>query len=216
MRRKSCIAALVLGLCAIGQTGVSAATSGLVLAKAAAQAVQGASSVRMAGTLNASGIQQIDIVIFHNGDLSGSFVTKNGTVRIEQVKKTDYFKADATYWNKVGGIPAQIAKLMAPEWISMPSSSGGLGDSLSAKALTSDWTSEKHVTIVGHKQIDHRPAIGLNDGQSGDLWVEASAPHRPIVLQQSSGGHGSVTFSGWNSFKDPVAPKGAVPLSSFH
>ncbi|MGB9113011.1 MAG: hypothetical protein WCF24_09830 [Acidimicrobiales bacterium] len=208
---------LGLILMAFGSRAVLAhGESAKQLVQAAARAVASAKSIRLSGSVPVSGgTEIIDFVMFSNGDLEGSLTLMGDLVHITIVNGTDYYQAPPTYWQKVGGLPATLAKQIAPDWISTPtSSSAGTGDSFQIAPLASQIDSTTTgLTIVGHKKVDGHAAVGVRSSNGSVLWIATTGTPYPISEVQQ-GKSGNLSFSGWNSFRSPTAPKGAIPLSS--
>ena len=120
-----------------GRAVIPRGESAKQLVQAAAKALASAKSVRLFGSLPVSGgTEKIDFVMFSNRDLEGSLTLAGDLVDITVVNGTDYYRAPAAYWQKVGGLTATLAKQIAPDWISTPnSSSSGIGNSFQIASL---------------------------------------------------------------------------------
>jgi hypothetical protein len=185
------------------------------LVAAAAKALASANSVRISGTISeSSGPEGVDVVIYGNRDLKGSLILDGDLVQITVVNGTDYYKASSAYWQK-SGAPEKIAKQLAPDWLSTPnSSSSGLGDSLQLGYVSSQLASNTDFKIVGREKVDGQSAVGVSSSNGGVLWIAASGKPYPISETKKGNGGGTLSFSGWNTFKLPTAPKGAIAMSS--
>jgi hypothetical protein len=221
MRRLSITAlVLVLGLTlmAFGGRAVTArGESAKQLVQAAAKALASAKSVRLSGSVSVSGgTESIDLVMFSNRDLKGSLTLAGDLVHITVVNGTDYYQAPPAYWQKVGRLPSTLAKQIAPDWISTPTSStAGTGDSFQIALFASQIDSTTTgLTIVGHKKVDGHAAVGVRSSNGSVLWISTKGTPYPISEVQQGKSGGNLSFSGWNTFKSPTAPKGAIPLSS--
>ena len=186
--------------------------------KAAAQALTSARSFRMSGTLAASGgSSSVDLVLFSNNDVEGNLTGEGNLLHVVVVNGTDYFQASAAYWQKVGHLSLNLAKSIASDWISFPNSGpDGFGSSLGFSSLASSMKTDAGVSIVGHKKVDGHAAVGVKCTGGSVLWIAATGTPYPILEVKQGSGGGSLKFSGWNSFKWPKAPKGAIALSSLH
>ncbi len=186
------------------------------LVKAATKALASAKSVRLSGSINISGApESLDLVMYANKDLDGSFTLQGYTVQVIVVGGTDYYRASAAWWQKAGGLPSKAAKSIGGHWMKTPaSSSAGIGNSLEIAPLASGLGSTRGLSIVGHKKVGGRAAVGVKLSNGGVLWIAASGKPYPISEVKPSGNVGTLSFRGWNSFPLPKAPKGAKSLSS--
>jgi hypothetical protein len=186
------------------------------LVQAAAKALASARSLRMSGTIStSSGSTAVDFELFSNGDVEGSLTIGGQLVHVTVVNGTDYFQASAVYWQKEGSFPATLAKSIAPDWISFPNSgSNGFGTSFEIAPLATSLKETAGLSIVGHKKVDGHAAVGVKCSDGSVFWIAASGTPYPIVDSKLGSGGGSLTFSGWNSFTLPKAPKKAIALSS--
>jgi hypothetical protein len=226
MRRLSIVVLMPLALVLMASGGrlVGHGQSAAQLAQAAAKAFGSAKSVRLSGSLATStgssntpvGSTKFDLVLYSNDDLEGSLTLKNLLIKIVLLNGIDYYQAPAAYWQEVGGLPATLAKRISPLWISTPNtSSAGFGDSFEIGSFSSQLNSTTTgAKFVGHEKVDGHAAIGVKLSNGAVLWVASSGTPYPLEEVKSGNGAGTITFSGWNSFKLPTAPRGAVSLSS--
>lgn len=197
--------------------GPSSKPSARDLVSDAANAITAAKSFRLSGTIGMGNSEEsVDIEIFSNNDLTGSFVMGMTPLKIEVVGNTAYFQAPASYWQSVGHLPATVAKQISPDWISSPNSGpSGFGTSFEFGPLASSLKSTAGLSLDGSKKVDGQQATGIRFKDGSVVWIANSTPHRPIEIVKTGKAGGTLTFSGWNAFGVPSPPKHAVPLSSF-
>jgi hypothetical protein len=183
--------------------------------KAAAKALASAKSVRISGTISVSGeSESMDFVLFANKDLEGTLTLAGYPVHVIVVNGTDYYRGSAAWWHEVGGLPSADAKKIAGVWIKTPkSSSANIGNSFQIAPLASSLKATSGLAIVGHKKLDGRAAVGVKLSNGGVLWIASSGTQYPISEVKQGKSAASLSFSGWNSFALPKAPKGAIALS---
>lgn len=187
---------------------------------AAGKALGSARSLRISGSIReSSGSEVVNLVIYSDNDLNGSLTIAGHLVDMTRIGETDYYRAPPAFWESAGKLPATLAKSLAPDWISLPnSSSDGMGTSFDFAGLVSSFESDPGLTLVGHQKVDGHTAVGVKTKNGDVLWVAASGKPYPIsdVRPGTGTGSGTLTFSGWNAFKLPTAPKKSYALSSFH
>lgn len=186
----------------------------------AAKALGSARSFRLSGTIKeSSGPESVDLVLFSNDDLNGSLTLGGDLVKVTRVDGTDYYQAPPAFWETVGKLPPTLAKSIGPDWISLSNaSSSGLGSDFEIAPLASEIRSNSGLKIVGHQQVNGHAAVGVKTSSGSVLWIAVSRTPYPIseVEPGTSTGSGTLSFSGWNSFKLPTPPKRSFALSSLH
>ena len=215
MRRLALLLSMSLGLSLTafgGRAVTSHSESANQFVKTAAKALASAKSVRLSGTIRVSGgSETLDLVLFSNGDFEGSLTLQGYPVHLIVLDATDYYKAPAAWWRKALGLSTTTAKEIAPYWVKAPKSAfAAIGNSFKIAALASSLRATSGLTIVGHEKIEGQSAVGVKSSQGGVLWIATSGAQYPISEVKAGSGGGSLTFSGWDSFALPTAPKGAL------
>jgi hypothetical protein len=208
-----CGVALIAAACSSGSS-ISGQSPAQIIS-AVKQALASASSVRITGTIEQSGMQgSFDLTTFSNGDLQGTITESGESVKLVSVGKKDYLYASKSFWSTEGA-PAQTAQTLANKWVYGTQSQVGLGDSFSLPTLSSQITKPQgKVTKGATGSISGQAAQSLHSTQ-GTLWVALNGTTYPIELTKTgSGSSGVIHFSAWNSGTTPTAPAGAESLDS--
>ncbi len=181
--------------------------------------VRGARSVTVRGRLvqGLSG-ESFDITTLADGDLSGTLDEKGVTLHVVSVQGIAYVDAGADFW-VASGVPSAIAGAVGGHWITLTkqestSLTSGLGLSELAKGIASG-TSGFGKGAIG--DVGGSPALGIETGKGGTIWVPLSGPLYPLEATGLIGSstRGTLSFTGWNAAAEPKPPAGAKPLSSF-
>lgn len=177
-------------------------------------AMKAAKSVHLGGTIIQSGKTiNVDMTIYSNGDVAGTFSENGPSVGIVKIGSTDYVKTTGSFYQSQG-VSSQIAGLMANKWIEIPDSSVGLGTSFSLLGLANSIT-KNHTTVTGGKTstVNGQPVVSVISPGNGTLYVATTGTAYPVEITRGS--TGTVTFTKWDQAKIPTAPAGARTPASF-
>jgi len=212
------LALLAIGFAAVGCGGSSsngvASKPPTQILQTALDAMKAAKSVHMAGTVVQSGKTiKVDMTLYSDGDVNGSFSENGPTVSLIKIGSNDYLRTTSDFYQSEG-VSAQIAGLMANKWIEIPDSSIGLATSFSITGLANSIT-KNHVTVTKGKTatVDGQPVVSVVASNSGVLYVATTGTAYPVEI--TKGSTGTITFSQWDQGKTPAAPAGARTPASF-
>ncbi len=214
--------ALLLAACGGGgaSNGISAKSANEILS-AVVKAVDAAQSAHVTGHLvNGGRTADLDLTLFKNGDVDGTFGVGGGNGRMLVVGKSEYFKGSTNFWQNLssfGGsaLPQSTASRLAGNWIKVPGGSSGLG-AFSLQGLgksLATGTSKHPPKRAGTKTVDGQSAVGITEAGQGTMWVATTGTAYPIELVKITGKNTErITFSSWNEGSPPSAPSGAKTI----
>jgi hypothetical protein len=168
----------------------------------------------MAGTIIQTGKTiKVDMTLYSNGDVDGTFDESGPTVSIIKIGPTDYIKTTSSFYESKG-TSAQIAGLMGGKWIEIPDSSVGLGSTFSVVSLANSIT-KNHKTVSPGKTstVNGQPVVSIVASDGGVLYVATTGTAYPVEV--TKGSSGTISFTQWNQAKLPTAPAGARTPASF-
>ncbi|MEV6117873.1 hypothetical protein AB0L59_36775 [Streptomyces sp. NPDC052109] len=212
-------AALVTALCALAVTGSAvltgcgaddpdAGTNGVgklpadrIQAKTRA-AAQGASAVRLSGTVVTSGrTYQLDMRLKDDGG-TGSVTSKGATFKLLRVGRQLYLKADADFWNQAGGKGDGAAGKLNGKYVKVPQGDPAYKkfSGFTDKDLLLDGLLTLHGTLATdghHDEAGTRTIrISADKGSGGSLDVSLEGTPYPLRLVRA-GGAGTLSFADW-------------------
>ena len=222
--RTASAALCALALAACGSSGSSsnaeASKSASQILTDAVNAAQGASSVRVSGSISDSGAPvAVDLKLVNGKGGSGSMTIQGAPVQIVDVNNTLYMNGSDAFWSKVGGGSAVVA-LLHGKWLKAPatgnfSSLASLTSihTLFSQLLTSHGTLKKGATST----INGQSAVAITDSaKGGTIYVATNGKPYPIQLAKSGGGGGKVNFSEYGKSVSLTAPASSIDISKLH
>jgi hypothetical protein len=209
---------LALGCAAAGCGGSSsngvASKSPSQILQTAVAAMKSAKSVHMAGTIIQSAKTiTVDMTIYANSDVDGTFDESGSTVSIVKIGPTDYIKTTSGFY-QAQGASAQVAGLMGGKWLKIPDSTAGLGSSFSLVGLASSITNSHDKVSAGKTStVNGQAVVSVIAANNGTLYVATTGTAYPVEV--TKGSSGTITFTQWDQAKTPTAPAGARTPASF-
>lgn len=208
-----CALALLAAACSGGSSGISGESPAQIL-KAVKQALGSASSVKITGHVQQSGmVGTFNITTFSNGDFQGTINQGSGGVKVIRIATTDYLNASKSFW-LAEGAPASAAQVLAGTWVYGSNTQVGLGNDFTLKSLSAQLTTPvSKVTKGVTGTVSGQSAQSLHSSE-GTLWVALSGPAYPLEEIKAGSGGGVLYLTGWNQGTPPKAPAGAKSLTS--
>jgi hypothetical protein len=214
--------ATVLGLAACGSSGSAGGGSTPSTQRSASElvsqmktAVRNASSMHLAGLVNASGKQSmLNLGLLRSGDFSGS-ITQNGVpLHLIGANGKYYIKATPAFLRQLGE-SRSVCVLMCGKYVQISGAQGSrLSGSLSMANLTRALTSNlPHMTRTGTATVAGQRAIELRGADGSTVDVAASGPPYPLRVISPPGHHERVLFSQWNQVHPPAPPKSSEVIN---
>ena len=208
------IAAAALLLSACGSSPLEGKT-GPQVADAAADALETAGSVHVAGTMTTDG-QAGDIDLLLQGeDALGSITLDGAEIQLISVGGAVYLKGDPEFWASLG-LPAEAVAMFDGEWVTAPgdAAAGFAEFSLSGFADELRNPSDGEITNeVTSGEVDGEDVVVVEQEGGGTLKVADDDPSYPLEMSNSGDSAGTVTFSRFGEKQDITAPVGALDLA---
>jgi hypothetical protein len=219
-------AAAAMALAACGSSGGSGSASsggGTSAAQRSASelvsqmktAVRNASSMHLAGLVNASGKQSmLNLGLLRSGDFSGS-ITQNGVpLHLIGANGKYYVKATPAFLRQLGESKS-VCVLMCGKYVQISGAQGSrLSGSLSMANLTRALTSNlPQMTRAGTATVAGQQAIELRGADGSTVDVAASGPPYPLRVISPPSHHERVLFSQWNQVRPPAPPKSSEVIN---
>jgi hypothetical protein len=217
-------AALALCALAIAACGASSSSGNGEASKSASQILadavsvaQGASSVRVSGSITDNGQPvSVDLKLVNGKGGSGSMTIQGAPVQIVDVNATLYMNGSDAFWNKVGGGSAVVA-LLHGKWLKAPAT----GNFSSLANLTSIHTLfsqllDSHGTLTkgSAKTVNGQSVIAITDSaKGGTIYIATTGKPYPVQLAKSGGSGGAVNFSQYGQAVSLSAPANAIDIS---
>jgi hypothetical protein len=212
----------VLALAACGGGGGSdngvASKSADQIVAAAQSAIEGASSVHVAGSLVSSGQQvSLDLDILSGKGAKGQISEGGLSFQILASGSTVYIKGSSAFLQHFGGSTA--AQVFAGKWLK-----GSATGQLAAIEEFTNLHSLFNQILSGHGKlakgssstVGGQKVVGVNDTtRGGTLYVATTGKAYPIEVSRSGSGGGKLTFSNYNESVSLSPPHGAIDISAF-
>jgi hypothetical protein len=203
------VAAFAVALVAAGQGGrrPEASKPASQIAKDAYRAAVAAKTFRVSGSVSAQGQQvSVNLVVHQKQAVTGSVTLQGHAIQIVVIRSRIYVNAPAAFYQAEGASASQASEVSG-HWVKLPASQAKdfvefdhANEFLHSLAHPKGALSKAGTTTVGSVAV-----ILVKSTTGGTLAVAARGTPYPVEFSgQSSGGSGSLTFSGWNR---PVAIK---------
>jgi hypothetical protein len=221
---RSCVPVLAgLASLAVGLAGCGGASSNGVAAKspdaivaAATNAIRGAKSVHVSGSIVNSGSPVTLDLNLASGKGGSGRMSENGlSFRIIVLKRVVYINGSDSFWRHFGGNAA--AQLFHGKWLKGPAS-GQLGSvavltdlqSLFNKLLSTHGALAKGSTST----VDGQKVVAVKDTtRGGTLYVATTGKPYPIEVSKTGPQGGHVIFDRYNEAVSLSAPANSIDIS---
>jgi hypothetical protein len=205
-------AAAALLLTACGSSPLEG-LSGQEVADAAADALEEAGSVHLAGTIEQDGEEgEVDLQL-QGEDVAGTFTVGGNPLELIKVGGEQFLKATADFWTS-SGVPQDAADSLDDQWIILPSDASEFDDFSLAGIVdqlrnpTSDVQDE-----VGEDEVDGEDVVVVEQEDGSRLFVSDDEPSYPVQLTNEGDEPGTLTLSGFGEEEDISAPEDALDLT---
>ena len=214
IRQLSVAAGAVLLLTACGGGGPMDGKSGQEVADAAADALEEAGAVTVAGTVAQDGEEgEIDLHL-QGADAIGTINFGGSEIEFLNVGGTAYMKAPPGFWGSFG-LPEDIAAQFEGKWVTVPSDAASQFEQFSLdgfiEALRDPDGEVKEE--VKEDELDGDPVVIVEQEDGSRLTVANDDPSYPLELTNEGDDAGSVIFSRFGEEEEIEAPTDAVDLT---
>lgn len=212
-----CLAGLVSGCGSSGSSSSGIETkSPQEIVSSAQTAIEGVSSVHVAGSVTSSGTPiTLDLHLVSNKGAKGQMSEGGLGFQIVAVNRTVYINGSEAFWRHFGGSAA--AQLFNGKWLKAPES-GQFGtlaqltnlQSLLGQALSHHGTLARGQTTT----IRGQKVVAVHDTtEGGTLYVATTGKPYPIEISKSGNSGGHLSFDRFNEAVDLTPPANAIDIS---
>jgi hypothetical protein len=187
--------------------------NGSEVAGAAADALEEAGSVHMAGSMEEAG-EEAEVDLHLQGDDAIGTITMSGAeLELLSVDGTVYMKGSPDFWASFG-MPEEATAMFDGQWVIVPGDAAtefadfsldGIVDSL--RNPESEVNEE-----VGSDEVDGKDVVVVEQEDGSTLSVADEDPSYPLEMTGGDGSTGTLTFSRFGEEEDISAPEDAINL----
>lgn len=205
-------ASLLLGAC--GSSPLEGKT-GPEVAAAAADALEAAGSVHVAGTMSTDGQEgQIDLQL-QGEDAIGSITLGGTEIQLITAGGAVYAQAPLEFWTSFG-IPDGAAAMFENRWVTVPGEAGAGFAEFSLAGFADELRNPSDGAIkdeVSEGEVDGEDVVVVEQENGSTLKVADDDPAYPLEMTNSGDSTGTVTFDRFGETTDISAPVNPLDLS---
>jgi hypothetical protein len=195
--------------------GVAAKSPDGIL-NAAAQAIDGARSVHISGSVVSNGTPiTLDLHLVAGKGATGSMSSDGRSFKLVSIGNEVYIQGSQSFWQSLGG--ATAAQLLDGKWLktSATGSFATIGQLTSMRELFNQVLSGHGTLAKGQKTtVDGQQVVAVNDTtRGGTLFVATTGTPYPIEIRKVGGESGQVVFDQYNQSVTLTAPANAIDAS---
>lgn len=202
-------AALLLTACGgsplDGKTGPEVAT-------AAADALEKAGAVHVAGTMSVAGEDsQIDLHL-QGGDATGSITMGGAELQLISVDGAVYMKTSPEFWTNMG-LPAEAGAMFDGKWIAVPPAQAAEFEEFSLAGIAGELRNPSDGEIkdeVTSDEVDGKSVVVVEQEDGSTVKVADDEPSYPLEMTGTGDSEGKLTFSRFGEKEDITAPADAM------
>ncbi len=188
--------------------------TGQEVAEAAADALEEAGAVHVAGTIAQEGEEgEIDLQL-QGADAVGTLTFGGSEIEFLNVGGTAYMKAPPGFWGSFG-LPEDVAAQFEGKWVTVPSDAASQFEQFSLdgfiEALRDPDGEVKEE--VEEDEVDGDPVVIVEQEDGSRLTVANDDPSYPLELKNEGDDAGSVIFSRFGEEEEIETPTDAVDLT---
>lgn len=206
------IAATTLLLTACGSSPLDG-KSGPEVADAAADALEEAGAVHMAGTVDQDGEESEVDLHLQGEDAIGSLSMGGLEIELLSVDGAVYLKGGADFWSSFG-MPAEATSMFEDKWVTVPEEEAAGFQEFSFAAIVDQFRNpESEIQEeVSSGEVDGTDVVVVEQEDGSTLSVADDDPSYPLELTGADDA-GTLTFSRFGEEEDITAPEDAIDLS---
>ena len=213
IRHLSVAAATALLLTACGG-GPLDGKNGSEVAAAAADALEEAGAVHMAGTIEQDG-EEGDVDLHLQGeDVIGSITLGGAEIQLLAVGGQVYIQAPAEFWSSFG-MPEEATEMFVDQWVIVPEEAAADFQEFSLAGIVDSFRDpESEVKDdVEDGEVDGEDVKIVEQEDGSTLSVADDDPSYPLEITNSGESSGTLTFSRFGEEEDITAPEDAIDLN---
>ena len=214
IRQVTVAAGVALLLTACGGSPLDGKT-GTQVAASAADALEKAGAVHIAGTVDQNGEKGGVDLHLQGSDSSGSITLSGVKLKLVSVDGTAYLQAPGEYWTSAG-LPDQAATMFADKWVIVPAAAADQFSEFSLKGLVDQFRNPdtKIKDAVSSDTVQGKDVVVVEQADGSTLSVADDEPAYPLELTNKGTSAGTITFSRFGEKKKITAPADALDLSA--
>jgi len=204
-------AALLLTACGGGPMD---GKSGQEVADAAADALEKAGAVHVAGTIAQEGEEgEIDLQL-QGADAIGTLTFGGSEIEFLNVGGTAYMKAPPGFWGSFG-LPEEVAAQFEGQWVTVPAEAASQFQQFSLDGFVEELRnpSSDIKKDVKEDELDGDPVVIAEQQDGSTLTVANDEPAYPLEIKNKGDEEGTVTFSRFGEEEKIEAPADALDLT---
>jgi hypothetical protein len=204
-------AALLLTACGGGPMD---GKSGQEVADAAADALEKAGAVHVAGTIAQEGEEgEIDLQL-QGADAIGTLTFGGSEIEFLNVGGTAYMKAPPGFWGSFG-LPEEVAAQFEGQWVTVPAEAASQFQQFSLDGFVEELRnpSSDVKKDVEEDELDGDPVVIAEQQDGSTLTVANDEPAYPLEIKNKGDEAGTVTFSRFGEEEEIEAPADALDLT---
>jgi hypothetical protein len=204
-------AALLLTACGGGPMD---GKSGPEVADAAADALEKAGAVHVAGTIAQDGEEgEIDLQL-QGADAIGTLTFGGSEIEFLNVGGTAYMKAPPGFWGSFG-LPEEVAAQFEGQWVTVPAEAASQFQQFSLDGFVEELRnpSSDIKKDVKEDELDGDPVVIAEQQDGSTLTVANDEPAYPLEIKNKGDEEGTVTFSRFGEEEKIEAPADALDLT---
>lgn len=222
------LAALLLSACGGGaSTSASSSTSsspagngessktGQQVAADAADALQKAGAVHLAGSGTSDGQPLSVDVRLQDADVAGTMTMDGATLEVISTGGKFYVRAPGAFW-KAQGVPAEAIPMVDGKWVIMPSDAAQSFQQFTLKGISEELRKPTDGTIedkVHTDTLNGQRVVVVTQSDGSTLDVAATGSPYPLQSVDKGKDAGTLTLSDFGKRTTITAPTGALDLS---
>jgi hypothetical protein len=214
IRQLSVAAGAALLLTACGGGGPMDGKSGQEVAEAAADALEEAGAVHVAGTVAQDGEEgEIDLQL-QGADAVGTLTFGGSEIEFLNVGGTAYMKAPPGFWGSFG-LPEEVAAQFEGQWVTVPAEAASEFEQFSLDGFVEELRnpSSEVKEDVTEDEVDGDPVVIVEQDDGSTLTVANDDPAYPLEIKNKGDEEGSLTFSRFGEEEEIEAPSDALDLT---
>jgi hypothetical protein len=187
--------------------------NGTEVASAAADALEEAGSVHMAGSMEEAGEEaEVDLHL-QGADAIGTITMSGAELELLSVDGTVYMKGSPDFWASFG-MPEEAAAMFDGQWVIVPGDAAGEFADFSLDGIVDSLRNpESEVKDeVSTDEVDGEDVVVVEQEDGSTLSVADDEPSYPLTLTNGDGSAGTLTFSRFGEEEDISAPADAMDL----
>jgi hypothetical protein len=214
IRQFTAAASAALLLTACGGGGPMDGKTGPEVADAAADALEKAGAVHVAGTMNQDGEEgEIDLQL-QGADASGTISFGGSEIEILNVEGQAYIKAPPGFWGSFG-LPEEVASQFEGKWVIVPAEAASEFEQFSLDGFVEELRNpESDVKKdVQEDEVDGDPVVVVEQGDGSTLTVANDDPAYPLEITSKGDDEGKLSFSRFGEEEEFEVPADALDLT---